>query len=92
MGTMRTPSPACDVCWDTGVSPRRARLYVGPPFGRYEGPHHLDDAAHVGQQPGAVHGALVLAGDLVELEGGFHAVAVADGSALIDEGLVAPSP
>src|SRR6185295_19418798 len=67
----------------------QGRLHLGPPFGGEEGPHHLDDAAHVGQHAGAVHGALVLAGDLVELEGGFHGVAVTDGSVLIDKGLVA---
>jgi hypothetical protein len=70
MATMRTPSTACDVCWDTGVSPRRAACTSG----------HRSEGMKVrttsmmrpisASKPGAVHGALVLAGDLVELEGG----------------------
>jgi hypothetical protein len=47
MGTIRTLSTTWG-CWRVDVSPRRARLHLGPPLGRDKRPHHVDDAAHLG--------------------------------------------
>ena len=70
MATMRTPSTACDVCWDTGVFSAQGRLHLGPPFGGDKVRTTSMMRPISASKPGAVHGALVLAGDLVELEGG----------------------
>jgi hypothetical protein len=75
---MRTRSTGCEVCWETGVWPLRLKWSLQHLI-CLKGCAPVDDATHVGQDPGAVDGALVLAGDLVELEGGVHAVAAADG-------------
>ena len=48
----------------------QGRLHLGPPFGGMKVRTTSMMRPISASKPGAVHGALVLAGDLVELEGG----------------------